>query len=124
MLKYYVIPENKEENIYFMDYIANNNPDFEVYLKPENYRIITDILLQIQIDLDPEYSGEQHIINFAGHYYHTDDNRIHDILSFMALCDNTDFLNNCRNYLIEKYGDGIAENKLLNIIDQVKSENW
>lgn len=99
VIKYYRI---EDPEVYFMDYIANNSPVFETYLKPENYQSLADLIVIMLADFEyPNIAQERQILQIGGNYYHNCGNCYYEILDLIS--DNKELLQKMKDYIIKEY---------------------
>lgn len=99
IIKYYRI---EDPEIYFMDYIANNDPVFETYLKPENYQNLADLMIIMLCDFEyPDTVNERQVLQIGGDYYHNSANCYHEILDLIS--DDKELLQKIKDYIIKEY---------------------
>lgn len=107
-VEYYVIQKDQ----YINDVIANEYPDCTVHLLESNLPAIGDFLLSVIIDLDPEWSDEQHWLSYGGEVKETSLDEVQNLLIGFS----EEFYQNLIDYILEVYGPGHAENILVGII--------
>ena len=113
VIKYYRI---EDPEIYFMDYIANNDPVYETYLKPENYQSLADLIIMMLSDFEyPENSEERQVLQIGGDYYHNSANCYYEILDLIS--DNKELLQKMKDYITHDYDFSPTVKTVLDSID-------
>lgn len=99
IIKYYRI---EDPDVYCMDYIANNSPVYETYLKPENYQSLADLMMVMLSDFEyPENSEERQILQIGGDYYKNSATCYYEVLDLIS--DNKELLQKMKDYIIKEY---------------------